>query len=53
MELLSARVSGLSESQTLAMSRRSRELKAKGIDIVNLSLGEPDFPTKRSSKKGY
>ena len=55
MELLSARVSGLSESQTLAMSRRSRELKAKGIDIVNLSLGEPDFTTpevvKEAAKK--
>ncbi|HTA83751.1 MAG TPA: pyridoxal phosphate-dependent aminotransferase [Bacteroidia bacterium] len=51
MELLSARVSGLSESQTLAMSRRSRELKAKGIDIVNLSLGEPDFPTPDAVKE--
>src|SRR5580700_9515229 len=55
MELLSARVSGLSESQTLAMSRRSRELKAKGIDIINLSLGEPDFTTpdvvKEAAKK--
>jgi aspartate aminotransferase len=35
----------MSESETIAMSRRSRELKAQGIDVVNLSLGEPDFPT--------
>jgi len=55
MEILSARVSRLSESQTLAMSKRSRELKAKGIDVVNLSLGEPDFttptPIKEAAKK--
>lgn len=55
MEILSARVSGLSESQTLAMSKRSRELKAQGIDVINLSLGEPDFTTpdvvKEAAKK--
>jgi aspartate aminotransferase len=45
MGILSSRVARLSESQTIAMARRSRELKAKGIDIVNLSLGEPDFAT--------
>lgn len=33
----------LSESATLAMSRKSRELQAKGVEVVNLSLGEPDF----------
>lgn len=36
-------LSRLKESSTLAMARRSRELTAKGIDVVNLSLGEPDF----------
>lgn len=55
MDILSSRVSGLSESQTLAMSKRSRELKAKGIDVINLSLGEPDFTTpdvvKEAAKK--
>ena len=55
MEILSSRVSGLSESQTLAMSKRSRELKAQGIDVINLSLGEPDFTTptvvKEAAKK--
>jgi aspartate aminotransferase len=35
----------LSESATLAMSRKSRELQAEGINVVNLSLGEPDFET--------
>lgn len=45
MTLLSQRILDMSESETIAMSRRSRELKAQGIDVVNLSLGEPDFPT--------
>jgi len=45
MQNLSARLARLSESQTIAMARRSRELKAQGIDVINLSLGEPDFPT--------
>lgn len=45
MQTLSSRLARLSESQTIAMARRSRELKAKGIDVINLSLGEPDFPT--------
>lgn len=43
--LLSDRVLNLAESETLAMSRRSRELREKGIDVINLSLGEPDFDT--------
>lgn len=45
MTNLSDRITRLSESQTLAMARRSRELIAQGIDIINLSLGEPDFDT--------
>ena len=45
MKSLSSRLARLSESQTIAMARRSRELKAQGIDVINLSLGEPDFPT--------
>jgi aspartate aminotransferase len=55
MEYLSDRVKSLSVSQTLAMAQKSRELKAKGIDIINLSLGEPDFFTpddiKEAAKK--
>ncbi len=35
----------LSESETLAMTRKSRELRAKGYDVINLSIGEPDFNT--------
>lgn len=42
---LSKRIQALSESETLAMSRKSRELKALGHDVINLSLGEPDFNT--------
>jgi aspartate aminotransferase len=42
---LSRRVTFLSESQTIAMSKMSRELIAQGIDVINLSLGEPDFVT--------
>jgi aspartate aminotransferase len=42
---LSDRVNNLAESQTIAMARKSRELKAQGIDIISLSLGEPDFNT--------
>jgi aspartate aminotransferase len=45
MNQLSDRLKALSESETLAMARASRELKAQGIDIVSLSLGEPDFNT--------
>lgn len=42
---LSSRITNLSESETLAMAQKSRELKARGLDIINLSLGEPDFFT--------
>ncbi|CAN5591875.1 pyridoxal phosphate-dependent aminotransferase [soil metagenome] len=42
---LSKRINYLEESQTIGMSKLSRELSAKGIDIINLSLGEPDFIT--------
>ena len=42
---VSNRVKNLSESQTLAMAAKSRELKMQGVDIISLSLGEPDFDT--------
>ena len=45
MNQVSERLNRLSESATLAMARMSRELKAKGHDIIALSLGEPDFDT--------
>lgn len=43
MTQLSDRVNQLAESATIAMSAKSRELKAQGKDIISLSLGEPDF----------
>lgn len=55
MEYLSDLIKSLSESATLAMAQKSRELKAKGLDIISLSLGEPDFNTpdhiKEAAKK--
>lgn len=45
MTTLTQRIITLAESETLAMSRKSRELKAEGHDVINLSLGEPDFNT--------
>jgi len=45
MEILSKRIRNLSESATLEMARKSRELKARGVDVINLSIGEPDFNT--------
>ena len=45
MENLSARVNSLSPSATVAMNQKSRDLQAQGIDVINLSVGEPDFFT--------
>ena len=45
MNFLSNRVEKLAESETLAMSRLANELKDKGINVINMSLGEPDFAT--------
>jgi aspartate aminotransferase len=45
MNQLSDRINNLSTSQTLAMAAKARELKAQGIDVISLSLGEPDFNT--------
>ena len=55
MEHISRRVKSLTVSQTLAMSAKSQELKEQGIDVISLSLGEPDFNTpddiKEAAKK--
>lgn len=55
MTQVSERLASLSPSETLAMSQKSNELKAQGIDIINLSVGEPDFFTpshiKEAAKK--
>jgi len=45
MNILSDRILSLEESQTIAMARKSRELIDSGIDVISLSLGEPDFNT--------
>lgn len=42
---ISTRIKNLSPSATLAMSQKSAELKAAGIDVINMSVGEPDFDT--------
>ena len=51
MRVLSKRVLEMKESATLAMARKSRELKEGGVDIINLSLGEPDFDTPDNIKE--
>lgn len=51
MEKLSQRLAQLPESETIAMSQRSRELREQGYDIINLSLGEPDFPSPQHVKE--
>ena len=55
MEYLSDRIKALSVSQTIAMAQKSRELKDRGIDVISLGLGEPDFNTpgyiKEAAKK--
>ncbi len=45
MTHISERVQALAPSATLAMSQKSNELKAQGVDVINLSVGEPDFET--------
>jgi len=55
MTFLSHRVNKLAESETLAMARLGNELKEKGINVINMGLGEPDFATpdfiKEAAKK--
>lgn len=51
MNQLSDRLNRLSPSATLAMSQKSNELKVLGIDIINLSVGEPDFNTPEHIKE--
>jgi aspartate aminotransferase len=45
MNQLSNRINAIEESATLAMAAKAREFKNRGIDVINLSLGEPDFKT--------
>ncbi len=51
MTHISDRVQALAPSATLAMSQKSNELKAQGVDVINLSVGEPDFETPRHIKE--
>ena len=51
MNKLSDRVNRLAPSATLAMSQKSQELKAQGVDVINMSVGEPDFNTPNSIKE--
>lgn len=52
MPQVSDRIANLSASETLAMSQKSSELKAQGVDVINLSVGEPDFYTPEDVKLG-
>ncbi|MEQ8927601.1 MAG: pyridoxal phosphate-dependent aminotransferase [Fulvivirga sp.] len=49
---LSNRISNLEESATLAMAAKARELKSQGVDVISLSLGEPDFKTPQYIQDG-
>ena len=45
MGLISQRIEAMEESATIAMAQKARDLKSKGVDVISLSLGEPDFKT--------
>ena len=51
MGQLSNRLIRLAPSATLAMSQKSSEMKAQGIDVINMSVGEPDFNTPENIKE--
>lgn len=51
MNDVSQRIKNLAESATLAMSQKSQELKAQGVDVINMSVGEPDFCTPNHIKE--
>ena len=51
MNFISERVNNLSASATIAMSQKSAELRAAGIDVINMSIGEPDFNTPEHIKE--
>ena len=52
MSRLSNRIENLAESATLAMAAKAREFKEKGINVISLSLGEPDFKTPKHIQEG-
>ncbi len=51
MAQLSDRLNRLAPSATLAMSQKSNEMKAQGVDVINMSVGEPDFNTPEHIKE--
>ena len=51
MDIISQRIENLAASATLAMSQKSAELKAQGVDVINMSVGEPDFDTPKHIKE--
>jgi aspartate/methionine/tyrosine aminotransferase len=51
MGFLADRLQRIGESATLRISAKARQLKADGIDVIDLSIGEPDFPTPQNVKK--
>jgi aspartate aminotransferase len=50
MNTIAQRVHQINEPQTIAMAKKARELMAQGIDVISLSLGEPDFETPQNVK---
>lgn len=52
MDLQSDRIKRIEESATLAMAAKAREMKQRGIDVISLSLGEPDFKTPKHIQQG-
>ena len=52
MEMLSDRIKNMAESATLAMAAKAREYKSRGINVISLSLGEPDFKTPKHIQEG-
>ncbi|WP_420316741.1 pyridoxal phosphate-dependent aminotransferase [Ekhidna sp.] len=52
MNALSNRIKSIPESATLAMAAKAREMKEKGVEVISLSLGEPDFKTPKHIKEG-
>lgn len=53
MAQLSDRLNRLAPSATLAMSQKSNEMKAQGIDVINMSVGEPDYMTPEHIKVAF
>ena len=52
MTKLSSRITSMAESATLAMAAKAREMKEKGVEVISLSLGEPDFKTPKHIQEG-